>query len=77
MIEVDGEVHNRGEQPARDNMRGRFLSENRYRVMRIPAVEILRDADGVADAIAALVASPLHHSAALNGPPPRTGEDQT
>ena len=73
VIEVDGEAHNRADRPARDADRDRFMTENGYRVIHIPAVDILRDADAATDAIAALVASPLHRPA--DGPPPRTGED--
>ena len=76
IIEVDGEAHDRGANPERDGSRDHFLEENGYRVIRIPAAEILRDADGAAASIAALVAPPLHHRPATGGPPPRAGEDQ-
>jgi very-short-patch-repair endonuclease len=75
IIEVDGEVHNRGGRPARDDHRDAFLRENGYRVMHVPAADILRDVDAVADAIASLVAAPLHHRPQADGPPPRAGED--
>ncbi len=74
IIEVDGEVHNRAGQPARDEGRDAFLRLNGYRVMHVPASDILRDVDAVADGIAALVAAPLHHRPATDGPPPRAGE---
>ena len=74
VIEVDGEAHSRGDQPAKDVMRERFLKENGYQLMHIPAAEILRNIDGVANVIATRVAPPLHHAA--HGPPPRAGEDQ-
>ena len=73
VIEIDGEVHNRADRPARDADRDRFLTENGYRVIHIPAADILRDADRATDALAALVASPLHRPA--DGSPPRAGED--
>ena len=73
IVEVDGEAHDRGEMPCRDVERERSLNENRYRVVRIPAAEVLRDPDLAAQSIAALVASPLHQPAA--SPPPRAGEE--
>ncbi|MEQ6334171.1 DUF559 domain-containing protein [Sphingobium sp. MK2] len=73
VIEVDGEVHNRADRPARDLHRDRFMEENGYQVLRIAASEILKDADIVAASIAALGASPLHQP--LAGPPPRAGEE--
>jgi very-short-patch-repair endonuclease len=75
VIEVDGEVHNRGDRPAHDEARDAFLRENGHQVMHLPAADILKDADGVAAAIAALAASPLHHDAARRSPPPRAGEE--
>nr|WP_294089787.1 endonuclease domain-containing protein [Sphingomonas sp.] len=73
VIEVDGEVHGRGDLPERDADRDRFLADNGYRVWRIAAAEILHNLDSVIAAISADVAAPLHH--ALHGPPPRAGED--
>ena len=75
VIEVDGEAHSHGDRPTRDDRRDGFLEMNGYKVLHIPASEVLADVDRVADAIGALVASPLHHAAARRGPPPRTGED--
>ena len=74
VTEVDGQAHDRGDQPARDMERDRYLEANGYRVIRIAAADVLRDADGVAVSIAALVANPLHQPAA--GPPPPAGEDR-
>jgi very-short-patch-repair endonuclease len=73
VIEVDGADHDMGSNPARDLRRDAFMRENGYEVLRIAASDILRDADKVACAIAALGKSPLHHPA--DGPPPRAGED--
>jgi very-short-patch-repair endonuclease len=79
VIEVDGEVHNHGDRPTRDERREAFLVKNLvkngYRVVRVPASDILKDADDVASSIALLVDSPLHHAAARRGPPPRSGEE--
>ena len=75
VVEVDGEAHGRGERPERDVSRDAFLRANGYRLLHVPAAEILRDADAAAQAIAAYAATPLHHPAAPGGPPPRAGED--
>jgi len=76
-IEVDGEVHSRGDRPQRDEVRDQWLKSAGIETLRIPAVELLKDADVVlrwvlAEATARL---PLHHPA--GGPPPRDelGED--
>jgi very-short-patch-repair endonuclease len=76
-IEVDGEAHNRGDQPAHDRTRDAWLNLHGVRVLRLPAGLVLHD---MASAIAHIVAAaapdqPLHQPAA--GPPPRTGEDRT
>ena len=73
VIELDGETHNRGRQPQRDDAREAFLRERGYRVLRIAAGDVLKDADSVANSIVAYAANPLHHP--LDGPPPHTGED--
>ena len=74
-IEVDGEAHNRGDRPAKDDARDRWLARENVRVLRIPAKVIL---DDMAAAITHIVAralpdQPLHQPAA--GPPPRSGEE--
>jgi very-short-patch-repair endonuclease len=73
-IEVDGEAHNRGDRPARDEARDRWLARENVRVIRVPAALVLKD---MAAAISYIVAQaspdqPLHH--ASHGPPPRSGE---
>ena len=73
VIEIDGEAHNRGEAPQRDAIRDTYMTERGFRVLRISAADVLRDANAVAEAIAARVGNPLHHPA--DGPPPRAGED--
>ncbi|KQN82851.1 hypothetical protein ASE90_08730 [Sphingomonas sp. Leaf67] len=73
IVKIEGEVHDWADRPQRDENRLRFLREQGYRVVRIAARRVMADADTVADAIAALVATPLHQPAA--GPPPRPGED--
>ena len=78
-IEVDGEAHSLGDRPQRDAARDEWLRAAGIKALRIPAVELLDDADAVlrfilAEATARL---PLHHPAAPAGPPPRgkLGED--
>jgi very-short-patch-repair endonuclease len=74
-IEVDGEVHNRGSAPQRDEARDRFVAENGFATMRIPAREVFRSLEGVILGIVkeCLKRGPLHRP--TDGPPPRSGED--
>ena len=75
VIEVDGEVHNRGDQPQRDAARDALLREKGFSVMRIPARDVLGNLEGVVAGIVSRCdeVGPLHQPAA--GPPPRSGED--
>ncbi|MEP7221795.1 MAG: DUF559 domain-containing protein [Novosphingobium sp.] len=72
-IEVDGEAHNRGDQPQKDEVRDRILSERGFRTLRIPAYEVLRNMEGCILGIveACREAGPLRPV----GAPPRSGED--
>jgi very-short-patch-repair endonuclease len=45
-IEIDGEAHDRGGSPARDEARDEWLMAQGYRTLRIPAREILHNLDG-------------------------------
>jgi very-short-patch-repair endonuclease len=76
VVEIDGIAHDMGDRPARDERREQVLMERGYRLLRIPATDVLRDPDAIAAAIVALASSPLHHSPAASGPPPRAGEDR-
>jgi len=76
VIEIDGEAHDRGDRPQRDEARAAFMRERGYRLLRIAAAEILKDPDSVAASIVAYAADPLHHRAQRGGPPPRPGEDR-
>jgi very-short-patch-repair endonuclease len=63
VVEVDGWGHNMGDQPARDEARDAWLSAQGLIVVRIPASEVLADADEVADsvvrqAMALIISSP-------------------
>jgi very-short-patch-repair endonuclease len=71
-VEIDGEGHDRGGNPARDDARDEWVMAQGYRTLRIPAREILGNLEG---ALAYILAQcqPLHQPAA--GPPPRTGKD--
>ena len=74
-IEVDGEAHDRGNAPERDEERDRVLAQKGFAVLRIPARDVLNDVESVVNGIAArcLALGPLHRPA--DGPPPRSGED--
>ena len=76
-IEVDGEAHSRGDRPERDLARDEWLRTAGIETLRVPAVELLSDADAVLRyiLISAKARLPLHHPA--GGPPPRgkLGED--
>jgi very-short-patch-repair endonuclease len=63
VVEVDGEGHSRGGQPEHDLRRDAWLAAQDFTVLRIPAIELLRDLDAVIRHICATAASlPLHHS---------------
>ncbi|WP_445949834.1 endonuclease domain-containing protein [Sphingomonas sp. 2378] len=70
-VEVDGEVHGRGNRPERDTRRDAFLGEHGVAVLRIPAGDVLRDLDSVVRYIVAQARDrlPLHLPA--DGPPPQ------
>ncbi|PWG01540.1 hypothetical protein DF286_00640 [Sphingosinicella humi] len=74
-IEVDGEAHDRGDRPARDERRDAYLQELGFTVMRVPAREVLKNLEGVVLGIVEQCRRlrPLHQPSA--GPPPRSGED--
>ena len=46
-LEVDGQVHDTGTHPQRDHYRDMWLAGQGIRVLRIPAIEVLRNMDGV------------------------------
>ncbi len=72
-VEVDGIAHDMGDRPVRDEARDAWMLEHGIETLRVPASEVLKDAVGTAEAIANFARSrlPLHHPAALGGPPPR------
>lgn len=78
-IEVDGEAHERGGRPAKDDARDDWFAAHGISTLRVSARDLLADLDGVvryiiAQAVARL---PLHHPAAPGGPPPpdKLGEE--
>ena len=73
-IEVDGEAHDRGDNPARDSERDSYVSGQGFTVLRIPARDVLKDMESVVRLIVDRCAAPgpLHRPA--DGPPPRSGE---
>jgi very-short-patch-repair endonuclease len=74
VIEVDGIAHDMGDRPARDATRTRMLTERGYKVVRVPATDVLRDPDGAAAAIVAMASRPLHRPSGTV-PLPASGED--
>ena len=73
LIEIDGIVHDMGDRPESDVKRDAILTAKGWKVVRIPAKEVLADVAGCAASIVALAESlrPLRPS----GAPPRSGED--
>jgi very-short-patch-repair endonuclease len=52
-IEVDGEAHNRGDQPQKDRVRDQLLSARGFRTLRLTAYEVLNNMEGCVMAIVA------------------------
>ena len=46
-IEIDGKAHEMGDNPAKDTRRDAWLQARKVRVLRIDAVEIFRNLEGV------------------------------
>ncbi|MFD1611756.1 endonuclease domain-containing protein [Sphingomonas tabacisoli] len=75
-IEVDGEAHDRGDQARRDDVRDRFVTEHGFAIIRIPAVEVLKNMEGCIMGVVAACAERGPPPPSLrDGPPPRAGED--
>ncbi len=53
-FEIDGIAHDMGDRPQRDIRRDAKLGKLGIEVIRIPAADVLRDVDGVAEAIVKL-----------------------
>jgi very-short-patch-repair endonuclease len=54
-IEIDGFAHDTGGRPARDAQRDKWLRDHRIDTLRIPAIDVLKDAQCAAEAIIATV----------------------
>jgi very-short-patch-repair endonuclease len=52
-VEVDGSSHAMGDRPARDERRDAWLARESVTVMRLPAVEVLKNLDAAVQAILA------------------------
>ena len=55
-IEVDGAAHDFGDRPERDDRRADWLKRQGIELLRIPAKDVLRDPDEIADALIRLCA---------------------
>lgn len=53
-IEIDGIVHDMGDQPDRDERRGDWLCDQGIELVRIPASDVLKSPEDIADAIVRL-----------------------
>lgn len=53
-IEIDGMAHDRGDRPACDEERDKWIEAQGMRILRIPAKDILADPAAVADSIVRL-----------------------
>ena len=78
VIEVDGEIHSVAGAPERDAVRDAYMRAQGLMVVRVPAIDLLRDADGTAEAIVVLcaVAPPPPAQEGRRSPSPLRGEDQ-
>ena len=65
-IEIDGEAHNRGDQPRRDEIRDSVMTERGFRTLRLPAYDVLKNMEGCVVAIVTACNEAIH---------PRVGED--
>ncbi|WP_288418310.1 endonuclease domain-containing protein [uncultured Novosphingobium sp.] len=75
-IELDGEAHNRGDQPAKDITRDAVLAERGFKTLRLSAYEVLKNMDACITAIvAACQESGPPPPSLRDGPPPRSGEE--
>jgi very-short-patch-repair endonuclease len=63
-IEIDGIAHDMGDRPTRDEARDAFLHGKGIEVVRIPATEVLKSPDDVAESLVAYCAGKTLPSAA-------------
>jgi very-short-patch-repair endonuclease len=69
-IEVDGMVHDMGDNPARDAKRDAWLAERGIATLRLPAKDVMESFEAVAILILNRCATPLHHSLCERSPSP-------
>jgi very-short-patch-repair endonuclease len=67
-LEVDGTGHEHPDQCEHDNRRDKWLADNKIRVLRIPASDIL--SDDALEGVLANIAEASAPSTAFGGPPP-------
>ena len=58
IVEVDGASHDMGDRPESDAQRDAHFRALGFRIVRIPAKDVLSDAAGVADSLARICAAP-------------------
>jgi very-short-patch-repair endonuclease len=58
IIEVDGDAHDRGDRPERDENRDHWFARRGLKVMRVPARELFSNLDGVVAGIVTLAGEP-------------------
>ena len=75
VIEVDGEAHSRGDQPAKDEIRDRVMAERGFATLRLTAFDVLRNMEGCVLGIVAACAERGPPPPPRGGPPPRAGEE--
>jgi very-short-patch-repair endonuclease len=74
-IEVDGEVHGRGDRPQHDAVRDAWLIGEGVKVVRIPAADLLRDLEAAVLHIIGIARRELPLRQPSGPPPPLSGED--
>jgi very-short-patch-repair endonuclease len=57
LIEIDGIAHDRGDRPRRDEERDAVLMDKGWRIVRIPAADVLKDPAAIASAIVTMADS--------------------
>jgi very-short-patch-repair endonuclease len=67
-IEIDGEVHSRGDRPQRDEVRDAFVLKQGFKTIRVTAVDVLQNMEG----IVTFIVEQCRQRALPN--PPRNGE---
>lgn len=73
---LPGTSHDYGDRPIRDERRNEYLRERGYRILRLDAADVMKNLEGALQYIVVEAKAPLHHQAALDGSPPRAGEEQ-